>query len=110
MQYNGGAVRFRRCRSLYPERDAIVRRESLASGKSFTVLSWNVNGIRATAGKGLETLRGLVKEEKPDLVCFQVRTAKQATDRCSRIGSGSIKTEKPRSPPSNGLLWGNSLF
>lgn len=55
-----------------PERDAIVRRESLASGKSFTVLSWNVNGIRATAKKGLETLRGLVKEERPDLVCFQV--------------------------------------
>lgn len=52
-----------------------MRRETLASGKSFTVLSWNVNGIRATAKKGMETLRGVVKEEKPDLVCFQVWNA-----------------------------------
>lgn len=65
------------CMPSVSERDAIVRRETLASGKSFTVLSWNVNGIRATAKKGLETLRGVVKEERPDLVCFQVRAARR---------------------------------
>eukprot|EP00752_Nemacystus_decipiens_P006512 g5864.t1 len=64
---------------IFTERDAIVRRETLASGKSFTVLSWNVNGIRATAKKGMETLRGVVKEERPDLVCFQ-ETKIQADD------------------------------
>ena len=45
------------------------------SGKStcFTVLSWNVNGIRATVKNGLEVLRRMVETERPDLVCFQVR-------------------------------------
>lgn len=57
----------------FTHRDPVVRRVAPpGAGKSFTVLSWNVNGIRATAKKGLEVLRGMVKEERPDLVCFQV--------------------------------------
>ncbi|CAM9459114.1 unnamed protein product, partial [Laminaria digitata] len=46
------------------------------SGKKkscFTVLSWNVNGLRATVKNGLEVLRRMVETERPDLVCFQVR-------------------------------------
>lgn len=39
----------------------------------FTVLSWNVNGLRATVKNGLEVLRRMVETERPDLVCFQVR-------------------------------------
>lgn len=40
--------------------------------KSFTVLAWNVNGLRATVKNGLDALRKMVDTEKPDLVCFQV--------------------------------------
>lgn len=40
--------------------------------KSFTVLSWNVNGLRATVKNGLDVLRRMVETERPDLVCFQV--------------------------------------
>lgn len=42
------------------------------TGSSFTVLSWNVNGIRATAKNGLQALRRMVEKERPDLICFQV--------------------------------------
>lgn len=77
-----------------PERDPIVRRETLASGKSFTVLSWNVNGIRATAKKGLETLRGVVEEERPDLVCFQVRK------RTARSSTCYVRSERVSRPSS----------
>lgn len=60
-------------------RDPIARvpLPSDGSGKgkscSFTVLSWNVNGLRATVKNGLEVLRRMVETERPDLVCFQVR-------------------------------------
>lgn len=56
------------------ERDQLERR-SLPSGgasNSFTVLSWNVNGLRATVRNGLAVLRRVVETERPDLVCFQV--------------------------------------
>lgn len=61
------------------ERD-VLRRVPLPTGdgraaggnKSFTVLAWNVNGLRATVKNGLDFLRKMVDTEKPDLVCFQV--------------------------------------
>lgn len=40
--------------------------------KTFTVVSWNVNGLRATIKSGLATLQQMVETERPDLVCFQV--------------------------------------
>lgn len=45
-----------------------------SSSKTFTVLAWNVNGIRATVKNGLDVLKKMVETERPDLVCFQVRT------------------------------------
>ena len=43
-------------------------------GRSFTALSWNVNGLRATVKNGLDVLRRMVKTERPDLVCIQVKS------------------------------------
>lgn len=40
--------------------------------KTFTVISWNVNGLRAIIKSGLPTLQQMVETERPDLVCFQV--------------------------------------
>lgn len=46
---------------------------SSGEAKTFTVLSWNVNGLRATVKNGLDVLRRMVETERPDLVCFQVQ-------------------------------------
>lgn len=58
------------------ERD-VLPRVPLPSGddcaRSFTALSWNVNGLRATVKNGLDVLRRMVETERPDLVCIQVK-------------------------------------
>lgn len=54
------------------ERDPLERKELVPA--SFTVLSWNVNGLRATVKNGVDVLRRVVKAERPDLICFQVMT------------------------------------
>ena len=61
------------------------------SGKKicFTVLSWNVNGLRATVKNGLEMLRRMVETERPDLICFQVRILPVRGTRYQRPGTGS---------------------
>lgn len=61
------------------ERDPVARLERPSENeggarKAFTVLSWNVNGLRATIKNGLTALRRMVDEEKPDLICLQVRS------------------------------------
>lgn len=63
---------------IFTERDTIERlplppSSTRSENSSFTVLSWNVNGIRATVKNGLEVLRCMVETERPDLVCLQVR-------------------------------------
>lgn len=59
---------------IFTKRDPIDRVPLPSDGtRSFTVLSWNVNGIRAVVKNGLDVLRHTVKTERPDLVCFQVR-------------------------------------
>ncbi|CAN0405578.1 unnamed protein product, partial [Hapterophycus canaliculatus] len=57
---------------IFTKRDPIDRVPLPLDGtRSFTVLSWNVNGIRAIVKNGLEVLRHMVETERPDLVCFQ---------------------------------------
>lgn len=57
---------------IFTKRDPIDRLPLPSTGTTFTVLSWNVNGVRATAKKGLEPLRRMVEKERPDIVCLQV--------------------------------------
>lgn len=62
------------------ERDPLERIPLPSGGgtggnKTFTVVSWNVNGLRAIIKNGLATLQQMVETEKPDLVCFQVQYA-----------------------------------
>ncbi|CAM9332080.1 unnamed protein product [Pylaiella littoralis] len=62
---------------IFTERDPIERlplppsSTGSENNNSFTVLSWNVNGVRATVKNGLEVLRRMVETERPDLVCLQ---------------------------------------
>lgn len=63
---------------IFTERDPIERlplppsSTGSENNNSFTVLSWNVNGVRATVKNGLKVLRRMVETERPDLVCLQV--------------------------------------
>ncbi|CAM9841926.1 unnamed protein product [Ectocarpus sp. 12 AP-2014] len=56
---------------IFTKRDPIDRVPLPSTGTTFTVLSWNVNGIRATVKKGLEPLRRMVEKEMPDIICLQ---------------------------------------
>lgn len=60
------------------------------SARSFTALSWNVNGLRATVKNGLDVLRRMVETERPDLVCIQVKGVKMATKHWTRRGNQQL--------------------
>lgn len=75
------------------ERD-VIPRVPLPSkddgARSFTALSWNVNGLRATVRNGLDALRRMVETERPDLVCIQVRGVKMTTKPSTRRGNQQL--------------------
>ncbi|CAM9908105.1 unnamed protein product, partial [Discosporangium mesarthrocarpum] len=57
--------------AIVTERDHLARVPLPSGGPSFTVLSWNVNGLRALVKNSPEILKKLAEEERPDLFCLQ---------------------------------------
>ena len=54
-------------------RDEIIPKPLPEHGKYLKIMSWNVNGLNSLVSSKLSTLKNLISNHSPDVLCFQVQ-------------------------------------